>query len=79
MLYVWRMVQSQIEPVSASKFPDQQGKYREFRRFRPVSNQMRAEKSFVSLMNLSKFPTQQNREFLLPNREFILTIREFSE
>src|SRR5215469_3775855 len=49
-----------IEPVSAVKFPDKQGKNRESLRFWPVSDRRRPEKAFVCLINLRIFPTQWN-------------------
>ena len=67
-----------IEPFSAPKFPDHQGKYREFLRFWPFSKHPSAERLFVYLINLGKFPTQRNKEFLQSNREFLFRIREFS-
>ena len=45
------------------KFPDHQGKYREFLQFRSSWGRLAAEKSLSSLGFLSKFPTQRNREF----------------
>src|SRR5216684_4027101 len=47
------------------KFPDHQGKYREFRRFRPSRGRVVAEKALSSLGFSSEFPTQRNRESAL--------------
>ena len=60
------------------KFPDQQGKYREFLRFLPRFGQLSAEKAAYRLGFIGKFPTQPNRELFSPNRESFLPIREFS-
>jgi hypothetical protein len=59
------------------KFPDHQGRYREFSRFCPSWSPPAPEKALSSLGFLSKFPTQRNREFFLANRELNLPIREF--
>jgi hypothetical protein len=45
------------------KFPDHQGRYREFSRFQGPENYFAAGKASRSLWFLSKFPTQQIREF----------------
>src|SRR5208337_4555286 len=60
------------------KFPDHQGKYREFSRFRPSQGRLAAEKAVSSLGFLRKFPTQPNRELFWRNREFFPRIREFT-
>src|ERR1039458_4142285 len=60
------------------KFPDHQGKYREFSRFRLSSSRFADEKASPSFRFLAKFPTQQNRELFSSNREFNRRIREFS-
>ena len=60
------------------KFPDHQGKYREFERSDPHFDRPRDEKRRRCLGFLAKFPTQRNREFLRGNRELFLRIREFS-
>src|SRR5208337_1063576 len=60
------------------KFPDHQGKYREFSRFRPSQGRLAAEKALSSLGFLTKFPTQPNRELFWRNREFFRCNREFS-
>jgi hypothetical protein len=66
------------EPVSASKFPDKQGKNREFLRFQHGSDRHSDEKTKRCLGFFGKFPTQWNRELLLGNRELFLRIREFT-
>jgi hypothetical protein len=58
------------------QFPDHQGKYREFLRFWPLRTGPRPGKAFVYLINLSKFPTQRNRELFGANRELFSRIRE---
>jgi hypothetical protein len=58
-----------IEPVSASNFPDQQGKYREFLRFRHLFGGESTKKLKWRLGFFSKFPTQWNRELFLGNRD----------
>jgi hypothetical protein len=45
------------------KFPDHQGKYREFSRFRRSETYLAAEKASRSLQFLSKFPTQRSGNF----------------
>jgi len=64
--------------LSAVRFPDHQGKYREFERSNPDFDRLRDEKCRRCLGFLGKFPTQRNREFLSGNRELFLRIREFS-
>jgi hypothetical protein len=51
-----------IEPISVVEFPDQQGTYSEFLRFWVFPNHPGAENALIYLINLGKFPTQQNRE-----------------
>jgi hypothetical protein len=58
------------------QFPDHQGKYREFLRFWPLRTGPGPGKAFVYLINLSKFPTQRNRELFGANRELFSRIRE---
>ena len=65
------------EPISVSKFPDQQGKYREFLRFWAPEGGLRPEYTLSSLGFLSKFPTQRNREFFNANRELFYLNRVF--
>src|ERR1039458_8393515 len=60
------------------KFPDHQGKYREFSRFRPPWGRVAAEKASSSVGFSLKFPTQPNRELFWRNREFFRRNREFS-
>jgi hypothetical protein len=60
------------------KFPDHQGKYREFSRFQGPETDLAAEKASCSLWFLSKFPTQQIREFQDVIRELFCGIREFT-
>jgi hypothetical protein len=60
------------------KFPDHQGRYREFSRFWPSWIPPTPEKALFSLGFLSKFPTQRNREFFPLNRKLSSLIREFS-
>ncbi len=45
------------------KFPDHQGKYREFSRFRPSRSLFEAEKALSSLAFFFEFPTRRIREF----------------
>ena len=52
------------------KFPDDQGKYREFSRFRASLTRFAPEKASSSFGFLSKFPTQPNRELFSSNWEF---------
>jgi hypothetical protein len=59
------------------KFPDHQGKYRKFSRFQGPETDLAAEKGSRSLWFLSKFPTQQIREFQNVIRELFCGIREF--
>ena len=58
------------------QFPDHQGKYREFLRFWPLRPGPKPGKACVYLINLSKFPTQRNRELFGANRELFSRIRE---
>ena len=67
-----------IEPVSSIKFPDQQGKYREFLRFPRRFERLRYEMPWNRLGFFGKFPTHRNRELSSPNRESLLRIREIS-
>jgi hypothetical protein len=60
------------------KFPDHQGKYREFSRFQGPETYFAAGKVPPSLRFLSKFPTQQIREFQNVIRELFCGIREFT-
>src|SRR5208282_4437624 len=60
------------------KFPDDQGRYREFLRFGPPWALAPTEKLWSSLGFLSKFSTQPNRELFWRNREFFRRNREFS-
>ena len=60
------------------KFPDHQGKYREFSRLRGRETDLAAEKASHLLWFLSKFPTQQIREFQNVIRELFCGIREFT-
>jgi hypothetical protein len=59
------------------KFPDHQGKYREFSRFRTPWGRVAAEKASSSVGFSLKFPTQPNRELFWRNREFFRRNREF--
>ena len=58
------------------KFPDHQGKYREFSSFGASRSHLTAEKALSSLGFLTKFPTQRNRELFWRNREFSRRNRE---
>src|SRR5208283_5825450 len=60
------------------KFPDDQGRYREFLRFGPPWALAPTEKLWSSLGFSSTFPTQPNRELFWRNREFFRCNREFS-
>ena len=60
-----------------AKFPDHQGKYREFHRFRAPECDFADEKGLRSLVVFSKFPTKQIREFQNVIRELFCGIREF--
>jgi len=66
------------ELLSSDDFPDHQGKYREFSRFRVSQTRFAPEKASSSFGFLSKFPTQPNRELFSSNREFNRRIRVFS-
>ncbi len=63
------MTQSAANCSLRVKFPDEQGKYREFPQFGPRSDAVRREKARVSFRCLVKFPTRRNRELFHPNRE----------
>jgi hypothetical protein len=54
------------------KFPDHQGKYREFSRFQGPETHLAGEKTSHSLQLFSKFPTQLIREFQSVIRELFL-------
>ncbi len=60
------------------KFPDKQGKNREFLRFQARSERSRPEKLRIGLGSSGKFPTQWNRELFLGNRDLFPQIREFT-
>ena len=60
-----------------TQFPDQQGKYREFRRFPRRFELLRREKPWNRLGFFGKFPTHRNRELFLGNRDLFRQIREF--
>jgi hypothetical protein len=49
------------ELLSTFKFPDHQGKYREFCGFGSSWGRSKAENSFVRFMNLTKFPVQKEQ------------------
>ena len=74
------MTQSGCEPLSRVKFPDHQGKYREFDDLRLILRLSRAEKSCVRGTFLAPFPKNHNREFCSWIRERIfpdpLSIRD---
>ncbi len=72
-----RMTQSDANRSPCVKFPDHQGKYREFSRFRLPWRRVACEKALSSLGISSEFPTQPNREFFWWNREFFRRNREF--
>ena len=54
---------SLMRTVLRVKFPDHQGKYREFSRFRRLATKIKLKKALASLEFLSKFPTQRIGEF----------------
>jgi len=56
----WRSLQRTALRV---KFPDLQGKYREFLRFWSSAGRLRGENTLSALWFFSEFPTQRNREF----------------
>src|ERR1700730_3155649 len=60
------------------KFPDHQGKNREFSGFRPDWDERTPRKCRLNKGFFSKFPTQRNRELQQANREFFGPIRELS-
>src|SRR5277367_2066930 len=60
------------------KFPDHQGKYREFPGFQPSWCRLGAEKATYSLRFFIEFPTQLNREFFKLKRELFRRNREFA-
>src|SRR5262249_21968265 len=62
---------------SPRRFPDTQGKYREFSRFRGLSATMHSRNAMYSWVFLVEFPTQPNREIFRRNRELIRWNREF--
>ena len=66
------------EPLSVLRFPDQQGKYREFRDFRMLYWAQYGPEARIYKDFFSKFPTQRNRAFQKPNREFFAQIKELS-
>ena len=67
------------ELLPAAKFPDHQGKYREFRRFRSDLRIFEMENCFGSRCLFLKFPKIRNKELILNNREIFGGIRESNE
>jgi hypothetical protein len=68
---VWLLDDAVIsEPLSASRFPDHQGKYREFCDFRPREADCWHRKAARLRGFLTEFPGPRNREFLQAIREF---------
>jgi hypothetical protein len=61
------------------KFPDKQGKYREFAALQLKTRPMGRKKIPTNQRLMQKFPVKNNREFFRANREFILKCREFCE
>src|SRR5271166_2479267 len=59
------------------KFPDHQGKYREFSRFQAPRPTWQPKKAARSLWFLSKFPNTTDQEFQNVIRELFCGIREF--
>ena len=70
------MVQSDGEPVSVVKFPDHQGKYREFRRLVLHHPHDRREKHIFDGHLASDSLLKLNRELISSNRESTPVIRE---
>src|SRR5262249_37933124 len=61
-----------------ARFPDTQGKYREFSRFRTFVGSVSRSNHPYRLAFLTEFPKQPNREDIRRNRELIRPNREFS-
>ena len=63
------MKQSAANPSLAFKFPDPQGKYREFRRLRAILSRPGPKDTACSLRFFAQFPNNRNRELFIDNRE----------